>query len=295
MLEFKIPKLEDKEQLERFYENVDERSCELTFASLVFWAPHYGVEYTIVNDMLVLRTKEQHTYSYPLGNGNKKETIQLLIEEEQQQGRKLRMHGITPARFEQLEEMFPGMFTISYNRDIADYIYLSEKLSTLAGKKLHGKRNHINRFKENYPDWTYEPLSEELIPECMQMAQDWRVENGCDDDPDKHAEFCVTLNFLKHFKELNLSGGAIRANGKIIAFTIGERVTDDTFVVHIEKAYAEIQGAYPMINQQFIQHCGQGFLYINREEDTGSEGLRKAKLSYRPEFLLEKGTAQWNG
>ncbi len=291
MLEFKTPTLEDKEQLKLFYEHVDERSCELTFANMVLWAPHYQVEYAIVNDMLVLHTKNNNTYSYPLGDGDVKKTVEILIEEEKKAGRKLVLHGITPARFERLEEMFPGQFTIEYDRDIADYVYLSEKLSTLAGKKLHGKRNHINRFKENYPDWSYEPITEENIAECAEMAQAWRVENGCDDDPEKHAEFCVTLNYLKHFDELGVVGGAIRAEGKIIAFTIGEKVTDDTLVVHIEKAYADIQGAYPMINQQFVQHCGGDYLYINREEDTGSEGLRKAKLSYRPEFLIEKGNA----
>lgn len=292
MLEFKIPTLEDKEQLQPFYAHVDERSCELTFANMVLWAPHYGVEYTIVNGMLVLRSKEQNTYSYPLGEGNIKETIEILIEEEKQNGRSLALHGITPARFERLEEMFPGEFTIEYNRDIADYVYSSEKLATLAGKKLHGKRNHINRFKENNPDWSYEPITEENIPDCMEMANEWRIENGCDDDPEKKAELCVTFNYLKHFKELGVVGGALRANGKVIAFTIGERVTDDTLVVHIEKAHADIQGAYPMINQQFVQHCGENYLYINREEDTGSEGLRKAKLSYRPEFLVEKGIAR---
>lgn len=291
MLEFKMPKLEDKEQLDPFYAYVDERSCELTFANMVLWAPHYGVEYTIINDMLVLRTKEKYTYSYPLGNGDMKATLETLIEEERQNGRNLKLHGITPSRFERLEEMFPGQFTIEYDRDVADYIYLSEKLATLAGKKLHGKRNHINRFKENNPDWTYEPITKDNIKDCVEMAQKWRIENNCDEDPDKYAELCVTLNYLNHFEELGVVGGALRANGEIIAFTIGEAVTKDTLVVHIEKAFADIQGAYPMINQQFVQHCGTDFMYINREEDTGSEGLRKAKLSYRPEFLVEKGIA----
>lgn len=292
MLEFKIPTLEDKEQLEKFYEHVEERSCELTFANMVLWAPHYQVEFAIVNDMLVLRSKEKNTYSYPLGDGDIKKTLEILIEEEKQNGRSLMLHGITPARFERLEEMFPNQFEIEYDRDIADYVYASEKLATLAGKKLHGKRNHINRFKENCPDWTYEPITKDNIQDCIEMAQQWRVENGCDDDPEKKAEICVTFNYLKHFEELGVVGGALRTGGKIIAFTIGEAVTNDTLVVHIEKAYASIQGAYPMINQQFVQHCGTEYLYINREEDAGSEGLRKAKLSYRPEFLIEKGIAK---
>ena len=100
---------------------------------------------------------------------------------------------------------------------------------------------------------------------------------------------CVTLNSLRLFKELKLTGGVLRIGGEVVAFTIGEPVKADTFVVHIEKAYADIQGAYPMINQQFVlNECGD-YQYINREDDTGAEGLRKAKLSYRPVFFVEKG------
>ena len=171
-----------------------------------------------------------------------------------------------------------------------DYVYESEKLATLSGKKLHGKRNHINKFKQVNEDWSYEKITKENIEECFQMALQWRIENGCEADEEKNAEMCVTLNSLRLYEELELTGGLLRVNGKVVAFTLGEEVSDDTFVVHIEKAFAEIQGAYPMINQQFVEHECMKYKYINREEDTGAEGLRKAKLSYRPVFLVEKGT-----
>ena len=121
------------------------------------------------------------------------------------------------------------------------------------------------------------------------MALKWRNENGCEDNPEKNAEMCVTLNSLRLYKELELTGGLLRLDGEVVAFTIGEAICEDTFVVHIEKAYAEVQGAYPMINQQFVEHTCMNYKYVNREEDTGAEGLRKAKLSYRPAFLEEKG------
>lgn len=123
------------------------------------------------------------------------------------------------------------------------------------------------------------------------MALKWRKEAECEQDEEKRAEMCVTLNALRLLEELQLKGGLLRAEpgGEVIAFTIGEPLNPDTFVVHIEKAFAEVQGAYPMINQQFVAHEAQGYQYVNREEDTGAEGLRKAKLSYRPAFLVEKG------
>ena len=135
----------------------------------------------------------------------------------------------------------------------------------------------------------YMKLTEDNLEECFQMALKWRNENGCEEDEEKNAEMCVTLNSLRLFKELELTGGLIRVDGEIVAFTIGEEVCEDTFVVHIEKAFAEVQGAYPMINQQFVEHECMKYQYVNREEDTGAEGLRKAKLSYRPVFMVEKG------
>ena len=124
------------------------------------------------------------------------------------------------------------------------------------------------------------------------MALEWRNQNGCDEDQDKNCEMCVTLNSLRLFRELKMTGGVLKIDGRVIAFTIGEPVSEDTFVVHIEKAFADIQGAYPMINQQFVQHECMDYQYINREDDTGVEGLRKAKLSYRPVFLIEKGVVK---
>ena len=121
------------------------------------------------------------------------------------------------------------------------------------------------------------------------MALKWRNENGCDADEEKNCEMCVTLNSLRLFQELRLIGGVLRVNGEIVAFTVGEPVSDDTVVVHIEKAFADVPGAYTMINQQFVEHECMNYKYVNREDDTGAEGLRKAKLSYRPVFMVEKG------
>ena len=201
------------------------------------------------------------------------------------------MYNVTPDNFERLQEWFPDRYQIEYDRDQADYVYETEKLATLSGKKLHGKRNHINKFKIMYEDrWSYEPMTKDNVEDCFQMALKWRNENGCEEDSEKNAEICVTLNSLRLFEELGLKGGVLRIDGEVAAFTVGEPICSDTFCVHIEKAYAEVQGAYPMINQQFVSHECMDYKYVNREEDTGAEGLRKAKMSYRPVFMVEKGT-----
>ena len=132
-------------------------------------------------------------------------------------------------------------------------------------------------------------MTRENLEDCFQMALKWRKENECEDDDEKRGEMCVALNSLRLFEELHLTGGVLRIDGEVVAFTIGEPICEDTYVVHIEKAYADVQGAYTMINQQFVEHECMNYKYVNREDDTGAEGLRKAKLSYRPVYMVEKG------
>ncbi len=290
-IQFKRTELEDRDLMHSYFQNYPSRSCERTFANSLLWSRHYPVTFAVIEGALVFRSLSNgEAYTYPVGEPeNVKKAIDYLMEDTSERGLPYVMYHITADQFEQLEKWYPGKFEIEYNRDIADYIYESEKLISLAGKKLHAKRNHINKFKATHENWSYESMTEENLEECFQMALKWRNENECEGDCGKIAEMCVTLNSLRLFKELGFKGGILRINGEIVAFTIGEAVTEDTFVVHIEKAYADIQGAYPMINQQFVENECMDYKYINREDDTGSEGLRKAKLSYRPVFLIEKG------
>ena len=122
------------------------------------------------------------------------------------------------------------------------------------------------------------------------MNLKWCALYGCSDDEGLKKERCAVENAFAHFEAEGLLGGLLReeTGGPVIAYTMGRPLNSDTFIVHIEKAFHDIQGAYPLINQQFVEHNCQGFTYVNREDDTGAEGLRKAKLSYRPAILLDK-------
>ena len=288
---FKRPELENSEIITKYFLKSPSRSCERTFVNVYLWSRHYKVQYAIIEDTLVFRNMgDQPAFSFPAGEEeNIKKALEFLMQYCREQGMPFLLYNVTPEMFACLEAWYPDRFEIEYVRDYADYIYETEKLATLAGKKLHAKRNHINKFKNLYPNWTYESLSDENVEDCFQMALKWRNQNGCEDDQEKNSEMCVTLNSLRLFKELELRGGVLKIDGKIVAFSLGEPICDDTFVVHIEKAFADVEGAYPMINQQFVQHECMDYKYVNREDDTGAEGLRKAKLSYRPAFLEEKG------
>ncbi|MCI9151296.1 MAG: DUF2156 domain-containing protein [Lachnospiraceae bacterium] len=297
---FQDIKLEHKELIEYYLKKKTYRSCELVFSNIFLWCRFYPTKYAIVEEALVFLgvSKEKGmSITFPAGDEPQvKRALDVMMEYFREKQAPFRMHLVQEQEFALLEQWYPGRFEIVYDRDAADYVYETEKLTTLAGKKLHGKRNHINNFKRQYPNWSYERITEANKEDCFQMAMKWRSRHVCEHDPEnneeneeKRDEMCVALNALRLLEELGLSGGLLRVEGEVVAFTIGEPLNPDTFVVHIEKAFAEIQGAYPMINQQFVEHEAQNYLYVNREEDTGSEGLRKAKLSYRPAFLVQKG------
>lgn len=297
MINFKRPELEDKELIDRYLHRQQSRSCEFTFANTYLWSRHYDVEFAIVEDMLVYRSNDEEPgFTFPLGDEkNVKRAMDAIHAFCMEQGVAYHFHLVTKEQFEVMDRLYPGEFEITYDRDFADYVYEREKLANLSGRKYHGKKNHVNKFRKMYPDWSYESITDDNKEECFQMALLWRADNGCEDDPEKNKEMCVTLNYLRLFDELGMQGGLLRAGGRVVAFSIGEPLNKDTMVVHIEKAFADVPGAYPMINQQFVLHEAEGYTYVNREEDTGAEGLRQAKLSYYPAFLVEKGVVRRKG
>lgn len=292
-IEFRKPVIEDQPMVTGYIKQKMTRSCEDTFGNLLLWARFYNVHIAEVEGMLVAAMiGNRISYHYPYGAGDVKKCVEALMEFSEAKGKEFRMHCVTPEEFEELDALFPGEFEIEYHREIADYVYEAEKLRTLSGKKYHGKKNHVNKFKKTYENWEYVPMSAENVEEAFQLLLKWKNLNLCHEHHDKNAESCVAANFLRLFEELNVCGGILRVDGQAAAFTIGEKVCEDTMVVHIEKALTEYEGAYAMINQQFAAHECQDVTYVNREEDTGDEGLRKAKLSYRPVFMVEKGTVK---
>ena len=290
-IQFKKPELEDREYINSYIHKQCSRSCEYTFANIYLWSRLYPVEYGTVENMVVFKTLDgENMFAFPMGEPQYlKGCVDALTAWCRERNLPLRFHSISEEQFALLENLYPGRFSVEYDRDFADYVYDREKLATLSGKKYHGKKNHVNKFVRLYPDWTYEELNDQNVEECFEMGLEWREENDCDSDEEKHQEMGVSLNYLRLYKELQVHGGVLRAGGKVVAFSIGEKV-GDTMIVHIEKAYAEVEGAYTMINQQFVLHEAGDCTYINREDDTGDEGLRQAKESYHPVVMVQKGT-----
>ncbi|MFV0364157.1 MAG: DUF2156 domain-containing protein [Suipraeoptans sp.] len=299
MIDFKKATLDDENLIAGYFKKYPSRSCERTFSNIYLWSREYPVTFAVVENTLVFKREidGKVAFTYPAGeHEDVKAAVCTLHGFCEEKGVPIVFYMVTPPQFEEIESLYPGKFEVEYLRDIADYVYEREKLATLAGKKLHGKRNHINRFLSTYEGrWSYERLSEDNVEDCFQMAIKWGEAYDGYKDREKNAELTVAINSLRLFKELRYIGGVLRVDGEVVAFTSGEEVTEDTIVVHIEKAMADIEGAYPMINQQFVKNECEKYTYVNREDDAGVEGLRKAKLSYRPAFLVEKGEVRLKG
>ncbi len=278
-LDFKKPTLSQKAAVDRFVREEDSLLCDQTFGNLFCWSATFDVGLAITPEGFVARWGKRVTL--PIGPGREALTRKLL-----DQGETVFL-GIDDRARCWLEETFPGIFTFTELRNSADYIYSRESLATLTGKKLAAKRNHIHYFEEHF-QWETRPIGPDNIAEVQAFNDEWCIQNNCQQNDSLQWEGCAVRRGLSHFEQLGYRGLALYANGKICAFTYGEPLGKEGFCVHAEKADSRIRGAYPMINREFVRSLPPEIQWINREDDTGDEGLRKAKLSYRPELLLMK-------
>ena len=293
MLNFHKISMSDRDSMTKLLAVNDFRSAEYSFANAFNWSEIFHVEVAFVENFMLMRVgTDKKSYLYPVGSGDLKTAVQWLKDDAALLQQPFVMHGVLPESKILLEQTFPDEFEFTSNRNIFDYLYRSEDLIHLTGKKYQPKRNHISRFKKTF-DWTYETISPDNIQECIDMNEEWCRVYGCIENYSLRSETCVARRALCHFFDENLLGGLLRVDGQIAAYTVGERINSDTLIVHIEKAFSEkYLGVYQVINQEFVQRHAKNLLYVNREDDAGNEGLRKAKLSYHPAFLLEKYIAK---
>ena len=288
--QFKEINLNDKEWIKKHLAENDSYCSDMCFGNLFIWKNAYRHEVADYRGFLIIKSfiENQIVYYFPAGSGHLKQVISGLAAHCSNSGHPLVFKNITGKNKAVLEELFADRFCYTENRDASDYIYLRENLVTLTGRKYHGKRNHITRFMDN-PDWAYEPVSDKNIDECYEMSSNWYKEHReIEKDELYQNEINAVRLAFEHFHELEFDGGLIRLNNSIVALTMGERLSHDTYIIHIEKALPYIQGAYAVINQQFAKRLPPEIIYINREDDLGDEGLRRSKLSYHPQMLLSK-------
>ena len=312
MIKFKDLSTSDRALIQRFTLYGERQNCDLSFSNLISWRFLYNTQFAVIDDYLVFRfhTGRHLAYMMPIPKPQVMEdgsyrvkpcdecsvkVIRTIRDDSIAMGHPFLMLGVCNYMVDLIEQSFPDTFTIEPNRNFADYIYTRDKLINLSGKKLQSKRNHINKFKSLYPQYTYRPLTEDLIPQCLELEKQWRkVSKDDTDEQDLDESLSIELRSMTRafhrWDRLGLTGGTIWVDDKLVAFTFGCPINQTTFDVCVEKADVNYEGAFSIINQEFVKHLPEQYCYINREEDMGNEGLRRAKLSYHPDILLEKNT-----
>lgn len=297
MIDFKMIELEDKAWMDRLIQKENSRSADFNFNNFYLWKDSYKTMVACRGERLIARIffrSVRPVYFFPAGSGDLEEVLGVMEEDARRYGARLSLWGITREKKALLETLFPGRFAFAENRASFDYVYELDRLAELPGKAFHGKRNHIRRFQEAH-DWRFVPVTAGNLEECWEMNQAWAREKRQAHAEPNPEERNAIRRAISHYSRLGLEGGLLKAEEKIVAFTIGERQSSDTYVIHFEKAFSGIQGAYPMINREFARYIRSRYpdvIYVNREDDMGLENLRKAKESYHPAFLVEKYTAR---
>lgn len=285
MIEFRQPTSDDADLIKNLLLKSESQSCDYTAGNIIGWNFQYNLSYAVIENCLVLRLGDKNIFGFPKGE-KFMSVLEYLMKEYPDCG----FFGLEKNECDIIEKLFPSAFSFLPDRASFDYVYKRDELAELKGKKFHSKRNHISFFEKNF-NWTYEELTSDNMQECLLMNEKWYEANVSKDPLGIETERKVLNRFFDLYNILDFKGGILRVDGDVVAFTFGERLNSNTFVTHYEKAFSEIRGAYPMINMLFASKTLCEYEFINREDDTGSEGLRKAKMSYCPDYLVEKYTA----
>lgn len=292
-LQFKPITLESKSIIEKYTKGWQLECSDLSFANLFIWGTNNKMQYAQWENCLYIKLDYTGVPVYlwaPIPyfgvEVDYRKAVDVALDYMRSIGTEPTLRSVWSPFKEKIEACYPELKIKPL--DIAwDYVYDRESLATLKGKKYHGKRNYINRFLANYPDYQYKKITPDMISDCMKLYDEWseqKEESSIELFEERESVHLA----LEHMEELGLTGGSIWIDDRMVAFTLGERLLPHMQLIHIEKGESGIDGVYPMINQQYVLHECQDVTLINREEDMGIEGMRKAKHSYHPVKMIEK-------
>jgi len=286
--DFEPLSLEDREQITLCFRRSPPVSSELTFTNLFMWRHHYHFQWCLSADTLLIvgQTGDESPFGLPpIGKGNVLPAFEQLFDYLGRHAQRPEVRRVP----ELLAQSYAGSLPVEVIPDPAnsDYVYRTESLINLRGRKYHRKRNHLKQFRNRY-SYRYHSLASDLIEACLDLEEQWCHLRSCVENPALLNEEMAIREALLHFDKLDCLGGVIVVDDKVVAFSLGEQLNPDTAVIHLEKANPEFTGSYAVINQEFCQDAWSGFTYINREQDLGQSGLRQAKLSYYPDHMSNK-------
>ena len=291
MLDFQRPQLSQKEEYDRILFACPPRGCEYSFANLYLWGMQQLV-FTRGCAAFFSHFNGRSVYPYPIGPGDRRGVIEDILLDARQRGIPCRIVSMTDADRAELEAWFPDRFLFRTDRDSFDYVYAMDDLADLKGRKFQKKRNHLNRFRAEHPEAVCVPLDGEHLGPARDMVDSWFRQRIAEDPHGEYLLEQVAISrAFQHFKALEMEGLMLLDGGEVLAVTLGSRLSKDTIDVHFEKAREDVEGAYAAINCEFARYLRDKYpeiKFLNREDDMGLEGLRRAKLSYQPHHFEEK-------
>ena len=294
MIDFRPLDPEKKAEYEAILMHSGDRGCEYSFTNLYLWGRQMAA---IFEGHLVFFSQfnRKSVYLYPVGTGDRKAVLDAIIADAKERGIPCRFTGLLHDDCAELERLYPGRFRYHFDRDSFDYVYAIDDLADLAGRKFQRKRNHLNRFRAEHPEHTFAPITQENREDAEAMVSQWYALR-LKEDPhaDYHMEQAAIRKALRQQDALGMDGLLLMEGDRILAMTMGSRLSAEAFDIHFEKALDIADGAYAAINQGFAQYLREKYpelKWLNREDDMGLEGLRKAKMSYCPDHMIEKNWA----
>ena len=291
MIPFEKIDLHRKEQLDAYLLAMDKQCCEYSFANIFLWGRKRVSER---DGFLLLQAQydRKTVYLYPVGEGDIKPVLDAIIHDAAARGIPCCLAALTEQDCHQLEALYPGAFQIYCDRDSYDYLYSIDDLADLAGRKYQKKRNHLNRFWQEHPEAEIVPLDEKNRAGAYLLAQKWYEDRtAMDPNGDYHLEKLALQRAFAYYQQLGMEGVVLMEHGQVLAFAMGSRLDKNPFDIHFEKALGASDGTYAAINRGFARYLREKhpeIRWLNREDDMGIEGLRKAKLSYYPDHMVEK-------
>ena len=293
IIDFKKITLNEKEIFDNFLKKQPYENSHFNFTNLFMWRKLFDIRWTVEGTHLFIRSfyNDEMFMLPPIGPTEGMENaLNKIYEYQLSLNVPFTLRETESFMVDFIEKWKPGEFEFIPETDNFDYVYDQEDLANLQGRKYHGKKNHLNKFLRTYPDFQYLPLDDSLVEKCLETIEHWCAQKNCDEDPFLKAEKIGIIEVLENFSHLNIRAAVVLINDNIEAFTFGEKLNDEMAVIHVEKANYEIEGIYAFINKTFSAEAFSDVKYINREEDLGIPGLKKAKESYHPIKMVKKYT-----
>ena len=288
---FRVITPDDRAQYEELLSQEGERGCEYSFANLYLWG-RQRIAFLHGHAIFFSQFSRRTVYPFPIGAGNKKAALDAIIADAAARGIPCRITGLGEADQELIQSLYPDQFRFHCDENAFDYVYDINDLADLPGKKYHVKRTNLNRFYEEYPNAYTEPLSKKNLAAAEVLVEEWFAGRlQADPDGDFHMERAALRKAMRDGAEIGMCGLVLMDGERALAVTLGSLLSPDTMDVHFEKGAPDVAGAYVAINCAFANYVRQNYpnvRFLNREEDMGIEGLRRAKQSYRPHHMVRK-------